>query len=256
MGVAKPPRRRAPDERVLGLVDEDRQRRGHERNVDSLAARQSAIPRGEACEDRDRGLEPGDDVDDRDADLRRPATVLIARAGDRHEAGCCLDDEVVARALGVTPGRAIAGDGEVDEARVDRRQLVVAEAQSSQRAGSEVLDQRVRTAKQPAEDRRAIGLLEIEPDAPLVPVDSEEVGRRSRPVRFAADPRRAPASGRVPLGRLDLHDVRAQVAEKHRRVRSGEDGRAVDDAEAGQRTGWLGGHSPMVAVGGASKLRP
>ena len=65
---------------------------------------------------------------------------------------------------------------------------------------------------------------------PLVPVDGEVVGGRPRPVRGVADPRRSPAARRVALGRLDLDDVGAEVAEEHRAERAGEDRRAVDDA--------------------------
>jgi hypothetical protein len=36
---------------------------------------------------------------------------------------------------------------------------------------------------------------------------------------------------------LDLHDVGAEVGERHRRVGAREDAREIDDADAGERRG-------------------
>ena len=110
----------AVDERVLGLVDEHRQRRFEDRHVDALAGpvggRRRKLPAGERGEDPDRGVEPRRDVGDRDADLRRAAAVGVGRAGDRHQPGLGLEEEVVAGAADERPGRAVAADREVDQA--------------------------------------------------------------------------------------------------------------------------------------------
>src|SRR6478672_5948400 len=79
-------------------------------------------------------------------------------------------------------------------------------------------------------------MAEVDPDAALVAVDREVVGRGPRAVGVAADPRRPPTARRVALGRLELDHVGAEVAQEHRAVRPGEDRRAVDDAQAGEGT--------------------
>ena len=109
--------------------------------------------------------------------------------------------------------------------------------ESGEATGPEVLDEHVGAGEEASKDGRAVGLLEVEPDAPLVAVDREEVGGGSRAVGLVADPRRSPAARRVALRRLDLDDVRPEVGQQHRAVGPGEDRRAVDDADAGERAG-------------------
>ncbi len=176
-----------------------------------------------------------------------PPPSSSARPGDRHQPGHGLDDEVVARPLGLGSGGAVARDREMDETRVDRRQLLVAEAQASEATGPEVLDDHVGAGEEASKNGRAIGLLEVEPDAPLVAVDGEVIGSGSRAIGLVADPWRSPAARRVALRRLDLDDVGPEVGQQHRAVGPGENRRAVDDAETGERAGRLTGHSPMVA---------
>ncbi len=86
----------------------------------------------------------------------------------------------------------------------------------------------------------------VEPHAALVPIDREEVRRRPRPVGGGADPWRAPAARPIALGRLDLDDIGAQVAEQHGAVGPGQHGRAIDDPEAGQRS-WRRPLRPVVS---------
>ena len=56
-----------------------------------------------------RSVDAGADVGDRDADAHRP---LPGQAGDRHQAAHALRDLVEARAVGVGPVLAEAGDAE------------------------------------------------------------------------------------------------------------------------------------------------
>ena len=259
MGVAEPARRDALDERVLGLVHEDRQRRFEDRDVDPLAdpvrRRALALAPGERGEDPDGRVEPGRDVGDRDADLRRVTAVGVGRAGDRHQPGLGLEQEVVARPADERPGRAVAADREMDEARVERGEDVVPEPEPGEAVRSEVLDEDVGVGEESAQHVGAGGLLQVEPEAALVAVDREVVGGGPASRRSSlAHPRRAPAAGRVALGRLDLDDVGAEVGQEHRRVRPGEDRRAVDDADARERTGRLAGHSPMVAAASGRRI--
>lgn len=75
-------------------------------------------------------------VRDRDADLDgRP----VARARDVHEPELSLDHDVVAGALAVGSGLAVAGDGGVDELRVELAEGGVVERVLGEGAGDEVL---------------------------------------------------------------------------------------------------------------------
>ena len=71
MGVAEATRRDPGRERVLRLVDEARERRAKERDIDALAAPErrpaSAFTTDERTEDADRAEHPRHDVADRDA---------------------------------------------------------------------------------------------------------------------------------------------------------------------------------------------
>ena len=244
------------DERVLRLVDEAGQRRAEQRHVDPLALadgrRAVAFATDERGEDRHRPEHPADDVADRDPDLGRSPAVLVGRPGDRHEPARRLDHEVVARPIRGRPDRAVARDRQVDEPRVERGGA--SRRRSPRRANPPTRKFSTSTSpslEQPAQDGGALGALEVEPDAALVAVDRQVVGGGPRPVgRRRSDPRRPPAARRVTLGRLDLDDVGAEVAEEHRAVRPGQDGRAVDDPQAGERAGSvLGGHRrPMVTA--------
>src|SRR5690348_169527 len=90
-----------------------------------------AIARHEGRKDRDGAVQAGDHVTDGDADLERAgAGFAVGGSGDRHQPGLRLDDEVVAGTRGIRGPRTIARDREVNEPRVDARQLRVAETQS------------------------------------------------------------------------------------------------------------------------------
>ena len=149
-----------------------------------------------------------------------------------------LDDEVVAGPVGGRAVRPVARDGQVDEPRVER--VAASSSSKPSRANPPTRKFSTRTSPRSSSRRRtatAVGLLEVEPDAALVPVDRQVVGRGPGLAgrRGRADPRRAPAARRVAVGRLDLDDVGAEVGQQHRAVRPGQDRRAIDDAQAGQR---------------------
>ena len=61
------------------------------------------------------------------ADAHRPVAGL---AGDRHQPAHALGDLVEAGPLGVGPVLAEAGDRAVDQARIDRRQALVVDAEA------------------------------------------------------------------------------------------------------------------------------
>ena len=237
MRVAHATRRDAADERVLGLVDERRERRFEERHVDPLASHvlpRQRVAREQAREDRDGAEEPGHHVADRDPHLGRSPAVVVGRSRDRHQAADRLHDEVVAGLGRVRAVRAEARDREVHEVGVDRRQGGVVEPEPREPADAVVLDQDVGLGQEAAKDAAAGLRLEVEADRALVAVHGQEVGRGLRAGRLVTDPRRAPAARRVALRRLDLDDVRAEVAQDHRAIGPREDRRAIRDADPGE----------------------
>ena len=180
-----------------------------------------------ALEQRDqdalRQEDAGAEVGDRNADAHRS---LPGDAGDRHQAAHALGDLVDARAVPVRPALPEARDAAVDQARVDRAQALVVDAEAPLDVGAVVLDDDVRVPRQTLEDRHAVRLPEIERQALLVPVQVLEV----EAVAVAAHP----VAG-APAGHLDLDGLRAPVDElahaRRARARPGE----IQDVEAGQR---------------------
>ena len=198
----------------------------------------------------DRREQPGDDVADRDADLHRRDRRRVGIAGDRHQPADRLDHEVVA--------------GLVRHPARPRPQPLIARWTSRGFSASRAASSKPSRAKPPTRKfststsasrrsrrrtSRPASLPQVEPDRALVAVDRQVVGRGPRPGGLVADPRRAPAARRVALGRLDLDDVRARGREEHRAQRPGEDRRAVDDAETGERTGRRRARASAAMVG-------
>ena len=183
------------------------------------------------------GVEARDHVHEGDADLGR----LARRPGDAHQAADRLDERVVPRQVG-TALLAEAGDLAVDDAPVPFRDLLVADAEPLQGAGAEVRDDDVRALAQARRHRCVRRLLEVERDRALVAVRRVVVGRPAGGVGG-----RLPAARVVAARRLDLDHVRAEVAERHRDERPGEDARQVDDDDVVERRGVVGprGHGSV-----------
>ena len=125
-------------------------------------------PADVGCEEREDGdgrVERRDDVDDRDAGLRRHA----GRAGDAHQAADRLHERVVARQ--VAPGTlAEAADLAVDDGHVLGRDPRVVELEAIERARLEVGDDDVGALAELTSEREVTGVLEIEHDRALVAV--------------------------------------------------------------------------------------
>jgi hypothetical protein len=68
-------------------------------------------------EDRDRGIEPGEYIDQRHADAIRFAA---DRAGDAHQAAHALDHEIIARFVRAGTILAETGDRAINQRRIDR----------------------------------------------------------------------------------------------------------------------------------------
>ena len=191
MGVAHAGRRPARNQIVHVLVGEHRDLRIEQRHVDmlALAGRLGMAERGLDGDDR---IEAGENVGEGDADLLRLA---VGRAGDRHQPGHALDDEVVAGARCVRPVLAEAGDRAIDEARVDLAQALVVEAVFLEAAELEILDEHVGGSGQLPDGFRALRRREIHRDRTLCR-DCRRGNRRPTVLAvLAGDEGRAPCAG-------------------------------------------------------------
>ena len=119
VGVAHAPRRRAGNQVVQRLVGQAGDLHVEQRQVDVLAlaaAQTVAVAVGEGGEDGVAGVEAGQDVGQRDADLLRPgARLAFGHAGQAHQPAHALDQEVVAGARRVRAVLAEAGDRAIDQ---------------------------------------------------------------------------------------------------------------------------------------------
>ena len=264
VGVAATPWRPAGHERVLGLVREDGERALENRDIDPLAI--GARPRDEPRKHRDGPEHPGDNVADGNADLRGHA---IGVAGDRHQAAAGLDDEVVAGLAGIGTADAVTADGDMHEIRVQSLQGILVEPEAGKAARAEVLDEHVPPADELPQHLAAGVRVKIEPEAPLVAIDGQEIRGRTGASCRIADPRWSPTPRRIAFGRLDLDDLRTEVGQEHRAVRPGQDGRTIEDAQSVEWSGRNGrgshgrdgtavadGRAPNPAQPAALALRP
>src|SRR5205807_8926235 len=140
------------------------------------------------------------------------------------------DGPVVREVVAVRAARAEGRDLDHHGGRVQRRDALVAEAETLGDAPGVVGDQDVRPAQQAVEDRRRLGPPELDREAALAPVVAGEVEA------VAALQARPAAAAALPLRRLDLDHVGAMVAEDHGAVRAGDVVADVEDVRAGQRT--------------------
>jgi len=205
VGVARRPGHHSPDQGVARLVDEHRHRGFQETDLHL-----QRLPRDQTGEGTDRGVEPGDDVGDGHADLRR-----LRRTGDRHQPTACLGHHVVAGPVTVGPVAARAPDRDPHA-----RSLVPQgfQAEGTEVARQEVLDHDVGALGQPGNHGAPGDGGQVERQRPSVAVDGEEVGRVVTVERWA------PVPGVVPApGPLHLHDIRTEVGEHHAAVGPGQD---------------------------------
>ena len=177
-----------------------------QRRVDQLAL--AALQQMHVgADDAERAEDAGVDVGDRRADLGRRSARI---AGDAHQPGKPLRDQVEAALGRVGAGQAVAGQGAVDQPRIGSAQHVVAEAQPFHRADAEVFDDDIGAVDDPPQRRVRRRVLQVERDAPLVAVHHHERAR------LAVDFGRREAPRVVAVGHaLDLDHVGAHVGEQH-----------------------------------------
>src|SRR5262249_34716617 len=184
--------------------------------------------------DREARVHPGHDVGDGNSDLLRAAArQLIALAGDAHQAAHALEDEIVSGEVRAWAVLAVAGHRAVDDAGVDRLQLVVAEPVFPEAPALVILQQPVAFRGERARDPRALGVRDIERDRFLAAVHREEIRRFPGFFPFLVlEEGRAPAAGVVPRpGTLDLDHLGAQVGEVLRRPGAREHARQIEYAD-------------------------
>ncbi len=165
----------------------------------------------------------------------RPQQARVARVGgDAQEARERLGDGIVARPVGVGPVLTEAGDRDIDQARVDRLQLLVVGPHARGRAGPEVLDVDVGLGDQLAEHLRVRRFLEVQADRALAAI----VGLEVRRIEAASEV----AVGVADLGAFDLDHVGAKVGQGHGRAWPGDEGPLFEDPDPIQ---WLLDHLPI-----------
>ena len=162
----------ARDEVVAGDVAGHGDLGFEEGHVDALSFA-CFFAREEGGEDGTTCVESSAHVSDGDTCTHRFA---IGCASDAHEAAEGLGHEVVARAIFVGAGVAVAGDGAVDETGADLLQSVVIEAHFVEGAGAEVFDEDVGCFDEFSENGFALVGFEVEGEASFVAVGGEEVG--------------------------------------------------------------------------------
>src|SRR5437867_12431820 len=105
--------------------------------------------------------------------------------------------------------------------------FLVGEAEAVEGAGPVVLDEHVRAAEELPQEIPPPGLLQVQGNPTLAPVDGQEIST------LALHKGRSPPSGVVALlPLLDLDDVCPGIRQRLRAIRPREDAREVDDANA------------------------
>ena len=191
--------------------------------VDVLAAT-GALARHHRGQDAQRARHAGVQIGVRQ---RRPHRPPVRLAGQAHDAGVSLDVGVERGAVPARTGQPVAGDGTHDDARIERGQRRVLDAQARGDAGAVILQHHVRPAHQIFECRLAGGMLEVDHHAALVAL----VGVNVRRQPLLGDQ----GAGGVAGGRLHLDHVRAQIGQQRARVGAGHDRGQVDQPQPGQR---------------------
>ena len=245
VGVAHARRGDAGDEEVGRLVGQHGRLDVEQGDVDVLAlAGGAGVQQG--GEDGVGRVQAGEQVDHGDPDLHRFGPGGAVRlAGDRHQPAHGLDHVVIAGLGRARAGLAEAGDGAVDQPRVDRRQAGVVEAVLLQPADLEVLDHHVAVGGEAAHGGGPLGRGDVQRHGLLAAVGAQEIGGVAGAPVGAGGEGRAPLAGVVAGPRpLDLDHLGPEVGEGLGRPRSGEDAGQVEDAYAGE--GALG-HVPRLA---------
>jgi hypothetical protein len=176
----------------------------------------------------DRTMQPTELVSDRRRILgRRP----IHRAVQRHEAGYCLRDRVVAGPAGIRTELAPSGNRHINDVRLDRAYRMIADTPFVHRPGLEIFDHDIGFGGQLEEDVASFTISQIEAQAALVTIDCSvhETDVRARKHR------RQPTT-HFAIWSFDFDHVSSEVGQCCRAYWSGGSRRRFDHTHACQRS--------------------
>src|SRR6185369_413163 len=185
-------------------------------------------------QDADHAMQCGQRIADAYADSHRHAPRL---AGQVAQAAHRFGHDTEARAIAIGSGLAIAADAQHDQAAIELEQAVGAEAPAFERSGTEVFNQHVGMAGEPAHDVLRVGILQVQGDRTFV-------ARLDLPPHRGAVLEQAPLaqgiaaarSGPLRIGRrLDLDDISAEIGQRLGREGSRDQLPKFENLEPGQR---------------------
>jgi hypothetical protein len=197
-----------------------------ERDVDVLSlagavARTQRAQRPDHDEQRRRG------VADRSARLHRLAVGHAARV---HQPAERLGRRIDPGAARMGPGLPERRDRDEDRPGVALVERLPVQSERGLERSADVLDDDVGPSDERAQDGGARGGRDVRDDAPLAAVDADEEAAVARPLLTEA--------ARLVAGRrLELDDVRSEVAEQRRAVRAGHHRGDLEHPDTGEWSG-------------------
>ena len=213
-------------EELAGLQGRDAQRRAEHRHID-MPPRATGPHPGQHRGDGERRVQAGGKVGQRHPGLDGGPTGF---AGHAHHAGRGLDGDVEAAFCAPRAVLPEGGDGAVHQRRLARREPVPAQAQALHRTRAVVFHQHISLQGQAACQGEALGVLQVQCNGLLAPVQAGEV------LAVARRQGRPGAHG-VAFRGFDLHHLRAIVGQQHAREGAGSDLAELHHLHAGQRPG-------------------
>ena len=231
MRVAHPRRRLAGGEIVHRLIAGDRHGAVKQCHVDMLTDA-GLVTLMHSRQNRGAGIDPGKDIGDRHAGFLRLA---VRFASDRHQARHALNDEIIARAVGVRPGMAETRDRTIDQFGELRRQAGIVQPVFRQSTGLEIFDHDIRIGQEFLDLRLTFLSPEIHSDRGFAPVRRVEIGGGN--ILIASDEGRAPLTGVIPRRAFHFDHLTSEVRECLTGPRAGQNTRQFDDFQSCKRGG-------------------
>ena len=228
----RPAGRRHGELRGLHLAERQSEHGFEHGHIDHLAA-----PGGVAlveCGHRGaEGVGAGENVGDVDAAIIRAGAVLLIGEMGEVEARGGVHRRGVGGELGGGAGLAEAGDGGVDQPRIDLLQNIVVQAEAGHDAGPEIFHQHIDLGDQFFDDGNRFRSLQVQHQAALAGVELAVGGAGAVAVGRAV-------AHQLALGGFDLDHLRTGIAEQAGAIGAGDGGGEVEHAQLGEGTGHMG----------------
>ena len=191
--------------------------RGIEEADIEVAALAALARRKHPRHQRERGEEPGHQIDDRQPHARgRP----VRLAGQGQIAGLGLHQIIIAGPMRARAVAAIGREMRADDLRIGRREIGVGQPELRWQIAAQIIEQRIRARRQPVQHLARRRLLQIEGETFFVAVEAVEELAVVALVAVAEKERADAARHVAAIGRvLDLDDFRAEIGQLHRAVR-------------------------------------